>query len=1691
MSNDIAIIGMAGSYPGAIDLKQFWDNLVQGKDNITDYPDSRVRDLESSIGGINFEIAKGGYVDSIFEFDPGHFKISEEEAKIMDPQQRLALLLAERAISDSGYTPETLSGKRVGVFMGYNENQYRGFIKDTPLNLGNTGSASLAARIAYTYNFNGPVSVFATACSSSLTALHYGRNSLILDECDIAIVGATHLSIVPPVKEAVLSMPITSNTQRLRAFDENADGTIFGEGGSVILLRRADEAVENNDLVHAIIKSCGINHNGRRSSSLNVPSQEGQTELMKNVIKNANIAIDEIQYIEAHGTGTVLGDSIEIESMKQLKQDCNDGDSLSSKLLIGSVKTNIGHLANGAGLAGLVKVVLSLKNRTIPPSINFSSPNDSLKNAGSIIEVVEKQMKFPKDEKIRAGVHSLGLTGTNSFAVLEEAPQMGRRGGDCVHESHIVTVSAKSEALLKENLIGLNQYLEENRDIQLGDISFTQNTGRRVFDKREAFVAYSVSDLKSQLERAVINCDSLKQSRRKSAAMGNRMIAFILPDYTDSGQLDMVESFDHGFKSFYRIYKDQINDENHSIHNHFAMNYALFNQLGSIGINPKAILGIGRSKILSEIMKGNLEIKKGNEFLNSFIDNPITDKQIEAVVENMLGQGFNRFVILGEKCKVSNKIQKILGARSIENIVLFPENNSYISFLKQFYHYGGDIKWDNYYRGMDVKRLSIPCALFDLKKYIVDKNNILDFGSNRRLEKKEPGVEHIGFSRQDILKVFNENASEKLDPGRSLLDQGVDSITIMQIMDKLRKEYKISTPMDLYYESSTIIELVDNIVNNGKSSRDGGIDEVGISKSSLNESGYKSIEVPVYDHKIISLEKSYPENILLAGSTGFLGIHILRDLIEKTDAKIYCLVRGDNREGIEKRMGDKLKFYFENNYSLLIGERIIPVLGDVTEAHLGIDGDRYKVLSGSIDTVVNCAASVIHYARYSDLRRINTDSVANLLSFCFDGCHKIIHHMSTTAVIGVTDKPVVFREKDHNVGQLTDEMRVYGRTKFEAEHLINEARGKGLQACIYRIGNIIGRSSDGFFQENIEENRFYNNLKAIVELGILPETAREGTISALPVDYCSNSVVDLMLLKDVGGHNFHMDNTENISDFIETLNSVGSAIEFVESNDFRLKLEDAFSNSGFKPEISFLVHSMGNDEDEERELFYIPEFDTYFTTSLLKLLGNKLEKMDIGFIQKITDHCIKVNFLDKFPCKDGKNRLLHSRQIELEDNYKNLSGVNLEFLDYVHKTDSALDNSSYSDINMDGLALNPWPVFIDSKIKGRLSEASKKTLELIMKIPFGFFEGDKKALSDYFSLSDDTVEKSLLGFNERNIMDLLGRGDFVLTNDGYKCIEFNISGNLGGFQIGFIEEMYVNNPIIKGFIEENELFPKNEDLLIQIFELVISRSAEICSSVINLAIVDVIPDDNNMEGELCPINRIYQQVLKSKNLTGELVFCTFDDLNICEGELKYNGLTITSILERCLGLVPDEILDLHKSSKILMFNGPMGNLLSSKLTLAFLSEYQDSDIFNKEDQDLIRSYIPWTRKAINREVEIDSERIMLKDYTRENRNDLVLKYTESSGGYGIHIGQSCTDENWIVLCEKAFNEPYWIVQELLESQPLLLLKDNNVVEYDYVWGSFVIGSEYCGSFLRTVPFQDSPNIINSSNGAEETIVLEV
>lgn len=463
--NDIAIIGMSGKVSEANDLDEFWLNLISGQESIREFPQSRRKELEKIIPQINdMDFSRAGYLDNILLFEPEIFGLSHEESKYIDPQHRLLLELVEEAILDSGYNPKQLSGKKVGVFLGENGVNYIERIVDSssPMKFVNSVASSNAGRIAYTYNFCGPALTFGSACSSSLVAIHYACQNLSLGEADFAIAGASELSLFPEEKKSIDKQSVMSIEQKVRAFDRDADGTASGEGGGIVVLKLLKRALEDGDNIHAIIKGSAVNSNGSRSNGIAAPSEKGQADVILDAIQKSQIESRSISYIETHGTGTKVGDPIEVLGISRAL------DSLNYKrqsVAITSLKTNIGHLDSASGIAGLIKTTLMLKNKIIPATLNFDNPNPLINFISSPVYVNNAMKEWNAQGVRRAGVTSLGLIGTNCHIILEEAPFAEDQ--ETVIGKNIVFLSARTEKSLELMIEKLNKYLSHNRHLSI------------------------------------------------------------------------------------------------------------------------------------------------------------------------------------------------------------------------------------------------------------------------------------------------------------------------------------------------------------------------------------------------------------------------------------------------------------------------------------------------------------------------------------------------------------------------------------------------------------------------------------------------------------------------------------------------------------------------------------------------------------------------------------------------------------------------------------------------------------------------------------------------------------------------------------------------------------------------------------------------------------------------------------------------------------------------------------------------------------------------------------------------------------------------------------------------------------------------------------------------------------------------
>ncbi|GGJ52783.1 type I polyketide synthase [Deinococcus roseus] len=504
-SQSIAIIGMAGRFPDAQNLSEFWQNLQEGRECI------RTFSMEELLqAGVSQELLQDPnyvrarpYLEGIELFDHSFFGFTPREASIMDPQHRLLLETAWEAFENAGYVPDTLK-ERVSVYAGTGENGYLWYnlsahrelmesMGGFPAIVGN-GKDYLASRISYKLNLRGPSLTVQTACSSSLVAIHLGCQSLLSGESDLALAGAVSLAL--PKIGGYLYQPegIVSSDGHCRSFDQHADGTLFGSGVGVVLLKRMEDALRDGDFIHGVLLGSALNNDGAHKVGYTAPGVPGQSEVILEALGVAGIEPQQVSYVEAHGSATRLGDPIELRALGQAYEGVEAGT-----VALGSVKTNIGHVNTAAGMAGLMKTLLGLQHQQIPASLNLHTPTPLVDWAKSpfYINTTLKTWE-PFGGRRIAGVSSFGLGGTNAHVIVEEAPQ--RAPAAPSRTPQLLLFSGRSENAAQQQAQQLAEHLKGAKET-LPDVAYTLQVGRKAFSHRRAVVAKSLEEAVQKLQQ--------------------------------------------------------------------------------------------------------------------------------------------------------------------------------------------------------------------------------------------------------------------------------------------------------------------------------------------------------------------------------------------------------------------------------------------------------------------------------------------------------------------------------------------------------------------------------------------------------------------------------------------------------------------------------------------------------------------------------------------------------------------------------------------------------------------------------------------------------------------------------------------------------------------------------------------------------------------------------------------------------------------------------------------------------------------------------------------------------------------------------------------------------------------------------------------------------------------------------------
>jgi len=525
-----AIVGMAARFPGANNIEEFWHNLQAGVESIIDFSDEELRAAgiaEELLSSPNY-IKRGSILTNADLFDNRFFDISAREAELIDPQQRIFLECAWEALENAGYTPKSYPGK-IGLYAGSGASTYflnllKGdnplYSKESAPVLFANASDFLATRVSYKLDLTGPSVTLQTACSTSLVAVHMACRSLMNHECDIAMAGGITVRSPQNIGDIFQEGGIVSPDGHCRTFDERAQGTVKGNGAGIVVIKRLEEALADGDHIRAVIKGSAINNDGGNKVGFTAPSITGQSDVIRQALLESSVSPETITYLEAHGTATSLGDPVEVSALSQAYRA---GTEKNTYCAIGSVKSNIGHADAAAGVAGLIKTVLALEHKLIPPTLHFERPNPKIDFLHSPFYVNTKLAEWKRENgPRRAGVSSFGIGGTNAHVILEEAPS-----DDSISTCRpwqLILLSAKTATALEAAADNLGAYLVANDSVSLPDVAHTLQVGRASFNHRSFVVAEINADAAATLKD--------RQVRSLAASVVSRAgwpVAFLFP----------------------------------------------------------------------------------------------------------------------------------------------------------------------------------------------------------------------------------------------------------------------------------------------------------------------------------------------------------------------------------------------------------------------------------------------------------------------------------------------------------------------------------------------------------------------------------------------------------------------------------------------------------------------------------------------------------------------------------------------------------------------------------------------------------------------------------------------------------------------------------------------------------------------------------------------------------------------------------------------------------------------------------------------------------------------------------------------------------------------------------------------------------------------------------------------------------
>ena len=811
MQKDIAVIGMAGRFPEAGDINQLLQNLSAGKDSVREISLKRVK-ATTLDNQKKYMIA--GYLEDIDLFDAAFFNISPGEACTMDPHIRLLLEVAYATFGNAAYSGTMLEKYNTAVFVADSALEYYQHADEfiPTLTSGNT-KAFMATTLSRQFDLRGNSLVVDTTCSSSLMAVHLACNELILGDADLALACAANLYLFPYKEGAGLGLD--SPDGKSKAFSAAASGMSHGEAVACVLLKRLDKALADGDIIHAVIKGSATNCNARRSASLTAPDSQAQAEVIKKAWEKAGIDPRRVGFVEAHGSGTELGDNIEVggftmafDQFTPEKQFCP----------ISTIKSNIGHTRSAAGISGLIKTILSLKHQVLFPSAHFEKPHPQINFDRSAVFVNRKLRPWEAAEEPRiAGVSSIGLSGTNCHIVLEEAPPVIKKTKPKETRPsflHLLPISSATSKGLLDNIIALRDHLSLVPDPDITDVSFTLAAGRTHYRHRTAILTNSIPDAITRMDNFIKGFQAdenpVKSLHHLVFVFEDAVTPVALLDYFD-GQFD---EFHHCYSPLNAVWRQQITDP--ILADNLLFQYCFFKLLQSRGISAEKLLAKGTGKIITDIINNKVSPEQAPELLSRYP--PEETDQLAAKLASILRQeaakGPVAFVSMGGGGKISDELSR--QAASCENchfIRLAPELEAcpFLKLLQSLYLLNYELDWISIYKDSPGQRIELPAYRFQKKRYWLRETPKMPAKANlsgepflNEVEKERSSKEGPGYF-QELQSLWEEVLSiNNISDTDDFFRLGGDSLKATRLINRVNAAYGTTLSFEDMFDFPTL-----------------------------------------------------------------------------------------------------------------------------------------------------------------------------------------------------------------------------------------------------------------------------------------------------------------------------------------------------------------------------------------------------------------------------------------------------------------------------------------------------------------------------------------------------------------------------------------------------------------------------------------------------------------------------------------------------------------------------------------------------------------------------------------------------------------------------------------------------------------------------------------------------------------------